>query len=286
MSMAAQAIVAQPLTITGSIGVVTGKLNLSELYERVGYNKTLLSRGKFAEFLAADNRPFNDDEEALFAESAQFAYKSFRDKAAASRNMPIKEMQAVAQGRVWTGQRALQRKLVDVLGGLHEAVALVKQAAGIDQDEKVTVMEVTRSRTSPLALIGGGASVTAGLAALSTLTNQGSNPSIAFQQAIGAAVLQQAATALLPNAPNGISLAAGLQLLQQVSLGQPLCFMTEVDVNSLVSTSGVGIGSANGSGAGFSGLGSEGLPGLFDDTEESTSQGLWSQVEDVVEQWV
>ena len=92
-----QAIVAQPLTITGSIGVVTGKLNLSELYERVGYNKTLLSRGKFAEFLAADNRPFNDDEEALFVESAQFAYKSFRDKAAASRNMPVEDMQVTQQ---------------------------------------------------------------------------------------------------------------------------------------------------------------------------------------------
>jgi protease-4 len=63
-------------------------------------------------------------------------------------------MQAVAQGRVWTGQRALQRHLVDVLGGLHEAVALVKQAAGIDQAEKVTLLEVSRSRTSPLKLLG------------------------------------------------------------------------------------------------------------------------------------
>eukprot|EP00882_Tetradesmus_deserticola_P021115 GHRQ01022850.1.p2 GENE.GHRQ01022850.1~~GHRQ01022850.1.p2 ORF type:complete len:123 (-),score=43.07 GHRQ01022850.1:262-630(-) len=63
-------------------------------------------------------------------------------------------LQAVAQGRVWTGQRALQRQLVDVLGGLHEAVALVKQAAGIAQDEKVTLLEVSRSRTSPLKLLG------------------------------------------------------------------------------------------------------------------------------------
>ena len=62
--------------------------------------------------------------------------------------------QAVAQGRVWTGKRALERQLVDVLGGVHEAVALVKQAAGIDQSEKVTVMEVSRGRTSPLALLG------------------------------------------------------------------------------------------------------------------------------------
>eukprot|EP00879_Flechtneria_rotunda_P016300 GHRR01017055.1.p1 GENE.GHRR01017055.1~~GHRR01017055.1.p1 ORF type:complete len:674 (+),score=260.41 GHRR01017055.1:690-2711(+) len=155
MSMAAQAIVAQPLTITGSIGVVTGKFNLAELYDRVGYSKTLLSRGKFAEFLAADNRSFNDDEAALFEESAKFAYKSFRDKAAESRGLPVEEMQAVAQGRVWTGRRALTRKLVDAVGGLHEAVALVKQAAGIDQSEKVTLMEVSRTRTSPLALIGG-----------------------------------------------------------------------------------------------------------------------------------
>lgn len=55
---------------------------------------------------------------------------------------------------MWTGQRALGRKLVDVLGGVHEAVALVKQAAGIDQSEKVTVVEVSRGRTSPLALLG------------------------------------------------------------------------------------------------------------------------------------
>lgn len=62
--------------------------------------------------------------------------------------------QAVAQGRVWTGQRAIERKLVDVLGGVHEAVALVKQAAGIEQSEKVTLVEVSRGRTSPLALLG------------------------------------------------------------------------------------------------------------------------------------
>lgn len=63
-------------------------------------------------------------------------------------------LQAVAQGRVWTGQRAQQRQLVDVLGGLHEAVALVKQAAGIEQGEKVTLLEVSRSQTSPLKLLG------------------------------------------------------------------------------------------------------------------------------------
>eukprot|EP00882_Tetradesmus_deserticola_P001055 GHRQ01001141.1.p1 GENE.GHRQ01001141.1~~GHRQ01001141.1.p1 ORF type:complete len:653 (+),score=373.33 GHRQ01001141.1:173-1960(+) len=282
MSMAAQAIVAQPLTITGSIGVVTGKFNLAELYERVGYAKTLLSRGKFAEFLAADNRSFNEEEASLFEESAQFAYRSFRDKAAASRKMPVEDMQAVAQGRVWTGQRALQRQLVDVLGGLHEAVALVKQAAGIAQDEKVTLLEVSRSRTSPLKLLGGGANVLAGLAALGTLS-QGGTLSAAFSQALGAAVLQQAAGSLLPGMlPNGLSAAAGLQLLQQVSAGQPLCYMTEVDATSLLSAGGVAAGAGAGAAAASAGQ-STAAGGLFDE-EEAGVQAFFTQVEDAVGQ--
>jgi protease-4 len=57
------------------------------------YNKELLSRGRYAEFLSADNRPFTKDEEALFNESAEFAYKSFRNKAAESRNMAVEDMQ-------------------------------------------------------------------------------------------------------------------------------------------------------------------------------------------------
>lgn len=281
MSMAAQAIVAQPLTVTGSIGVVTGKFNLAELYERVGYAKTLLSRGKFAEFLAADNRSFNEEEASLFEESAQFAYRSFRDKAAASRKMPVEDMQAVAQGRVWTGQRAQQRQLVDVLGGLHEAVALVKQAAGIEQGEKVTLLEVSRSQTSPLKLLGGGANVLAGLAALGSLA-QGGTPSAAFSQALGAAVLQQAAGSLLPGMlPNGLTAAAGLQLLQQVSAGQPLCYMTEVDASSLVSAGGVAVG-AGAAGAAAGGL-SSGLGGLFED-EEAPMQALFTQLEEAFEQ--
>ncbi|KAF8059999.1 hypothetical protein HT031_004937 [Scenedesmus sp. PABB004] len=232
---AAQAIVAQPLTVTGSIGVVTGKFNLAALYERVGYAKTLLSRGKFAEFLAADNRSFTPEEAALFEESAQHAYRSFRDKAAASRGMAVDDMQAVAQGRVWTGTRALGHGLVDALGGLHEAVELVKQAAGIPADERVTVVEVRRrqhDRRPHRARVAG--------------ARRG--PDAAFAQAVGAAVLQQAAAALLPGglAPNGLNAGAALALLQQVSLGQPLCLMSEVDAAGLGSSSAALAGAAGG----------------------------------------
>lgn len=110
-----------------------------------------------------------------------------------------------------------------------------------------------------------------GLAALGTLA-QGGTPDAAFSQAVGAAVLQQAAGALLPGLPNGISIAAGLQLLQQVSLGQPLCFMTDVDASSLVPTRAAASGSV-----------SSGTGGLFEDGEEGL-QAFLGQLEEAVEE--
>ena len=71
-----------------------------------------------------NTRGFSEDEAAYFEEGAQKAYKSFTTKAAASRNMTIDDMLTVAQGRVWTGRQALDRNLVDRVGGLWEAVTL------------------------------------------------------------------------------------------------------------------------------------------------------------------
>jgi hypothetical protein len=72
---------------------------------QVGYSKEVISRGQFAELLQ-DYRPFNDGEAAYFGEIAEFAYKSFRNRAAESRGMTPEEMQELAQGRVWSGRRA------------------------------------------------------------------------------------------------------------------------------------------------------------------------------------
>ncbi len=68
------------------------------------YSKELISRGRYAELLAADQRSFTEEEADLFDRAADFAYRSFRDKAAASRGMEVEAMQEVAQGRVWLGQ--------------------------------------------------------------------------------------------------------------------------------------------------------------------------------------
>lgn len=160
MAMAANAIVAESLTLTGSIGVVTGKFNLGSLYEKIGFNKEIISRGKFAELTAAEQRPFRPDEAELFAKSAQNAYKQFRDKAAFSRSMTADEMEEFAQGRVWSGKDATSRGLVDAIGGLSRAVAIAKQKAGLPQDTEVTLVELSRPSPSlPELLSGAGSSM-------------------------------------------------------------------------------------------------------------------------------
>ncbi|KAK4781928.1 hypothetical protein SAY86_016030 [Trapa natans] len=160
MAMAAGAIVAEDLTLTGSIGVVTGKFNLGNLYQKIGFNKEIISRGRFAELLAAEQRPFRPDEMELFAKSAQNAYRQFRDKAAFSRSMHVDKMEEVAQGRVWTGKDAASRGLVDAIGGFSRAIAIAKQKANIPQDRQVTLVELSRpSPTLPEILSGIGSSV-------------------------------------------------------------------------------------------------------------------------------
>ncbi|XP_039040286.1 serine protease SPPA, chloroplastic [Hibiscus syriacus] len=160
MAMAAQTIVAENLTLTGSIGVVTGKFNFGKLYEKIGFNKEVISRGRYAELLAAEQRPLRPDEAELFAKSAQNAYKQFRDKAASSRSMPVEKMEEVAQGRVWAGKDAASRGLVDAIGGLSRAIAIAKHKINIPQDKPVTLVEVSRpSPTLPEVLSGIGSSI-------------------------------------------------------------------------------------------------------------------------------
>ncbi|GAQ82938.1 hypothetical protein KFL_001300010 [Klebsormidium nitens] len=172
MAMGTDTIVAEDLTITGSIGVVTGKFSLAELYKRAGFSKEIISRGKFAE-LNADNRSFTEEEEDYFAKSAMHAYKTFRDKAALSRKMSIEQLEEVAQGRVWTGKQALEKGLVDVLGGFSQALAIAKERAGIPLNQNVTLIEFSRQTPSLGALLSSGVGGSAQLESLASLVEVG-----------------------------------------------------------------------------------------------------------------
>ena len=174
MCMACDRTISEKLTLTGSIGVITGKFNLEKLYERIGFNKEIISKGRFSQ-VDADNRSFTADEEAFFDAGAWAAYTSFRDKAALSRGIQPEEMEKFAQGRVWTGQQALERGLVDALGGFNDAVTAAKLAAGMKADDPVSLVDFSGGPSGFQALFQGALTLSP-LAFLSTAAAAASLP--------------------------------------------------------------------------------------------------------------
>jgi protease-4 len=141
IAMAGDSIVAQPGTITGSIGVFGGKLTLRGLYDKLGITKEILLRGKNAD-LFSEYRPWDEEDRAKFRGLMESFYREFVTKAAQGRRKSYEEVDAVAQGRVWTGAEALHHGLVDKLGGLDVAVAVAKERAKIDAGEDVVLVLV------------------------------------------------------------------------------------------------------------------------------------------------
>ncbi|MBN2369055.1 MAG: signal peptide peptidase SppA [Vicinamibacteria bacterium] len=139
VAMGADAIVAQPTTLTGSIGVFGGKLNLRGLYDKLGVTKETLKRGRFAD-LYSDYRPWTDPERERIRGLLVALYRSFLEKAAEGRGQSVSQIGEAAQGRVWTGSEALDIGLVDQLGGLNTAVAIAKEKANIPAAEEVTLV--------------------------------------------------------------------------------------------------------------------------------------------------
>jgi protease-4 len=139
IALGGDAIVAEPGTLTGSIGVYTGKFVVTGSLEKLGINIEATSRGKHAEMNSPD-RPFTAEERARIEASMQAVYDGFVERAAESRHMPPEKVDEIAQGRVWTGQQARQIGLVDELGGLNTAIAMAKQRARIPAEEEVQLL--------------------------------------------------------------------------------------------------------------------------------------------------
>ena len=136
ISMAGHRIVAQPQTLTGSIGVLAGKFSLAGLYGKLGVTAEKMTFGEKAD-LFTTFRPFTPEERRFLKESILWTYGKFLDKAAEGRNLTREEVDKVGRGRVWTGRQALEIRLVDELGGLDKAIALAKNLAGIPPEEDV-----------------------------------------------------------------------------------------------------------------------------------------------------
>ena len=139
IAMAAEAIVAEPGTVTGSIGVVTGKLVARELKDRLGVGSDAVRTNANADAWTA-NAPFTPDQRARGEAEADLFYDDFVRRVAEARGMTVEAVDAVARGRVWTGADAHERGLVDELGGLRCAVRRAKVLAGLDADDEVRLV--------------------------------------------------------------------------------------------------------------------------------------------------
>lgn len=131
-------IVAQPATLTGSIGIYGGKLNVRGLLDKLGFTVETLSRGRHAEMLSP-YRDFTEEEGALYQRQLEDFYRGFLDRVAVSRRSTPEAIDSLARGRVWTGREAQAIGLVDTLGGFETAMSLARREAGLDPDEPVSI---------------------------------------------------------------------------------------------------------------------------------------------------
>jgi protease-4 len=145
VSMSADAIVAQPTTLTGSIGVISGKFSLRGLYDWAGIQREQIRRGANAD-LFSDYGAFTQAQRALVRAQMGSFYQDFVRKAAKGRGMTEEAIDALGQGRVWTGRQALERKLVDELGGLDRGIEIAREKAGIAADRSVRIEVYPKSK--------------------------------------------------------------------------------------------------------------------------------------------
>jgi protease IV len=145
----ADVIVALPSTLTGSIGVFGGKMVVRALFDRLGLTTGTVSHGDRS-LMFSPRRGFSDDERERLAVLMDAIYDDFVAKVARGRGRPVAEIETIARGRVWTGSDALGIGLVDVIGGLHDAVRIARSRAGLPSGAPVR----HALHVAPLARLG------------------------------------------------------------------------------------------------------------------------------------
>ena len=146
MAITCDPIIAYPNTLTGSIGVIYARMSLHGLYDKIGVNKQLLTRGHYAD-LDSDYSALNDDQRQKIASQIDAFYRSFVGKVADGRKKTFEQIEPLAQGRVWLGAQAKLNGLVDELGGLDRAVELVRKKANIAASDKITLVPYPAKRS-------------------------------------------------------------------------------------------------------------------------------------------
>jgi len=145
VSMGCDKIYAAPGTLTGSIGVVGGKIALDGLFNKVGLTTSVISRGKNSGMLSTTS-PFTDSERKAWQQMMNETYRQFTAKAAKGRKMDLKKLQSLAAGRVWSGRDAKANGLVDEIGTLYDTIAVAKKMGGIKAGQKVEILSLPKPK--------------------------------------------------------------------------------------------------------------------------------------------
>ena len=146
IAMTGDPVLAYPNTITGSIGVIYGKVNLKGLYEKLGVDSEIIQRGKNAD-LDTSIRPMSAAGRAKLREGIMSTYQAFLERVAEGRKRKVGDIEPLAQGRVWMGAQAKGNGLVDQLGGLDEAIELVRKRANIGAADRIRLVPFPPKRT-------------------------------------------------------------------------------------------------------------------------------------------
>jgi protease-4 len=148
-------IFADPMTVTGSIGIFNGKFDLSGLLARIGITWKSYKRGERAD-LESYYRPLTEEERAFIKAKLHYYYGRFIQAVAKGRNMMIAEVDQVGRGRVWSGAQAKLKKLVDRFGGIGDALVAAKLAAGMRADDAAQLLMLPKPDESLLSRLTGG----------------------------------------------------------------------------------------------------------------------------------
>lgn len=144
VALAGDKLIAEPLTVTGSIGVLGGKVELSKMWQKLGVEWETVQTGKNADILSF-NKPFTLQEKQIFNESLDEIYDDFTKKVLENRHLTL-SIDKVARGRVWLGWQALRLGLVDDIGGYYDALNTAIEMAHINPKEEIAVVEYPKSK--------------------------------------------------------------------------------------------------------------------------------------------
>ncbi len=136
IAMNADKIVAQPQTLTGSIGVVAGKFNMAKLFDKLGITAERIALGKRADMFTSF-RSLTEEERSLLKTEILWIYDKFITKVSEGRSLEKEDVDKIGRGRIWTGQQAKDLGLIDEIGGLAKAIELVKELINIPPEEDV-----------------------------------------------------------------------------------------------------------------------------------------------------